>query len=69
MLQGGKRSDEWTIGRRYQAMDGEAEVSARIPLRLLPNVAAGKCIELELMNVAKELERRSQPATLRSQSA
>ena len=29
MLQGGKRSDEWTIGRRYQAMDGEAEISAR----------------------------------------
>jgi len=24
MLQGGKRSDEWTVGRQHQAMDGEA---------------------------------------------
>jgi len=29
MLQGGKRSDERTIGRWYQAMNGEAEISAR----------------------------------------
>ena len=29
MLQGRKRSDERDSGRRYQAMDGEAEISAR----------------------------------------
>ena len=28
MLQGGKRRDEWTIRRRYQEMDSEAEIGA-----------------------------------------